>query len=747
MRSSLSRNVCRQLLACHGLSAPASALSASSHASLRSTRPRRALVRHPSRRTFINNLLKKPPREVQNAGFEPGFGTFVEFRAHSIEGLKLPEREELVSAFRAFFDYKLNHRKPMNPTQAFCARLVLEHLQLDRTHEPALTTKDLANALTVLNIPLRKEKTGNLAKFASAVYDEIRRAKFPSGKASNNERYTELCSEEMERYISVLTRHGASGDAARVLSDYKDLTSRFNLSRPNQFSTLHMLVLRGFTRERNTAVKKYAEDLEAAGFAYYPELHEIMTIFYAGLGEDEEKELRRWFEKPVAGGKMARPEAYMALVKFSAKAESQPEWVKRSLQELCDTNPPKAWWDVVLKWAVYQGKDIGQIKHMINVIAELNAKDESVRADIFTINGLIGAAIENKNALLVERINALASEMGLRPTARTYSLLLQARIAGQDASGAASAFEDVVHSGPLYPGSDTIDILNQYIRYLCSGTTEFKRIVEVLSLVERQGGELDPETVVAACLNFLKNDKSLEVIDTLGLHLKQFSMEDRQVVQEDLRKYCLDKQVSTARAWDCYNLLRQFFPEISRAERVQLMQGLFDRKRADMATQIFGHMRAHPDDDIRPDLEAYVACLEGLGAYPDLESLQMVHNMFKMDTKIQPNTKLFNAFMIAYTGCGEPRKAFDFWLQIANSSEGPTYASLGLVFRTCQSLPYGYEKAKAIWDKMNRLEVDVPLDVYDAFTLMMAGQGQLDDVKNLLISRHTDYGVEPAWTL
>lgn len=753
MRSSLSHNVCRQLVACHGLSAPISALSISSHASLRPVRRPRPVFRHSTRRTFLSKLFNNAPREVKDVGFEPGFESFVEFQTRVVEGVKLPDREELVKAFRIFFNNKLNHKRPVNHTEAFHACLVLEHFSKGEPGEPTLLVQDCRIALSaLLGRWKRRQNADDIIKLASMLYGQLRIASFPdtasTGKEDHDQhRFEELCSGDMKLYINVLTEHGASQDAAKVLAGFKDLTHRFFLDKPNRLSELHLMVLLSLAKERNPAVKSYAKDLEATGFKYYPEFHEALTTFCASAEQGSAEKLRRWFEKPIADEQMARPGAYLALIKYSAATGARPVWLIKAIQNLCDLNPPKAWWDVILQWAVYQGKDINQIKHMINVMVQLNEHDESTRADISTINGLIAAALDTKNILLTERIYALTSELGLRPNTKTQTLLLQARIAGRDTVGAASAFDEILQSSPLVPGSEAEDVINQYVRYLCFEISDSKVILNVLSQIERRRGELDPDTVVVVCSNFLKNDKAIDVIDTLGLHLKKFSREDRRIVQISLQEYCLDKGASTARAWDCYNLLRQFFPEMDRKERVRLMNSFFDRKRADMATQVFGHMRAHPNDEIRPDLEAYVACFEGLGACPDEESLQMVHNMLKTDARIQPNTRLYNALMLAYAADEQPRKAYGFFQLIANSTEGPSYASLEIVFRACGIMSDGYERAKAIWDKIQRLEIEVPLDVFDAYILMMAGQGRMEDIKSLLNMRTADYGVPPTPTL
>lgn len=690
------------------------------------------------------NLFKKPPREVKEGGFEPGFGTFVEFRARSVENTQLPPREELIEAFRTFFDYKVSRKKPLNPTQAFCVRLVLEHLNHTDVG-PSLTKEDLQKALYAVSLPPERGSAREHVQFANKAYHQLNVVKYSGQPVDERDRVEELNSADLERYIMVLVRQKATKTAMDTLLSFQDLYPLFDPEGANQLNILRYLVLKGLAKDGDeTGLRKYANKLLESGHVYSADFHGTMTSFYGDLDTDGEGGLREWFEKPIHDNTRPSPEAYMALVKFSARTRSEPDWLKKALQELCDSNPPKAWWDVILRWAVYQGKDINHIRRMIDVMIQTNEQDDSIRPDTRTINGLLSAAIEHGNPLFAERINSLALELGLRPNAATYSLLLEARTAGEDAVGSASAFDDLIHCKPL--AGHATKAINKYITKICSATPlDYDQVLTVLSNVERREVELEPDTVVALCLMFLKNDKAHEVIDTLSLHISQFSMEDRQVVLDSLLNYCLDRSVSTARAWDCYNLLRQFFPETSREERVALMESFFDRKRADMACYIFGHMRAHANDDMRPDLATYVACLEGLGACPDADSVQMIHNMFKMDTKIQPTTKLYNAFMIAYTACDDPSQAFDFWREISMSTEGPSYHSLNIVFRVCQVMPYGDEKAKIIWDKMHRMEIEIPIYVYCSYMVMNAGQGHLDEVKALLIGMKAEYGKEPDW--
>lgn len=784
MRSSLSsRNVCRRLLVSHGLSSPASALVGLTYtSSLRPARHRRALVQPPSYRTFLNFLRQKPPREIKTVGYEPGFSKFIEFRNNTLNSVKPPSREDLLQAVRAFFNHKLLVKRSVNETQAFLARLVIQYLHSNRPGlseasqsstgperkawlaQPMLSRDDLQKVLRALTIYHRQGKSEDVATLATVVYNELKALNISlSGRKGVEHKLSEMRSDDLHRLVTILTHHNQTNQAVDIISEFKHLVvnpanprSKDDEARRNVLFALHLLVLQGYGRERNhSRLKEYAKMLCSAGFPYTPDFSMSMTHAFASMGKDGEEELREWFEKPVGNGKSSKdrmlsnipsPKAYMDLVSYSSRTGRQPDWLKTALQDLCDLNPPKRWWDVILKWAVCQGKDIGHIRKMIDVMAQVNPEDESVRADIFTFNGMLRVAIANKQYFLAERINSLASELGLRPNAETYVSLLKARIAGQDSIGAASAFQDIMHTGSISPSSDTNKAVNLYIRYLCS-TSDSPNVIENLSRVEAQHGDLEPETVGEVCLKFLRDDETMEAVDTLGLHLSQFSLDERRIVRSELVRYCLDMTISTARAWDAYSLVQHYLAETNKDERTQLMEAFFSRKRPDMACRIFGHMRAHPNDDIRPDLDTYVICLENFSAFPDSDSLTMVHNMFKMDALIQPSTRLYNAFIIAYTGCDQPRKALEFWQQVANSKDGPTYKSLELVFRACQKLPYGYDRAKTIWDKMHNLEVDVPAHVYDAYTLMVAGQAQLDKAKSMLLARHTEYAEEPAQIL
>jgi hypothetical protein len=117
--------------------------------------------------------------------------------------------------------------------------------------------------------------------------------------------------------------------------------------------------------------------------------------------------------------------------------------------------------------------------------------------------------------------------------------------------------------------------------------------------------------------------------------------------------------------------------------------------------------------------------------------------MMKMDSSIEPSTRLYNALMLAYTACDEAYRALNFWTDITNSIEGPTYNSIEIVFRACEKKPFGDKPAREIWNKMRRMEIEVTPEVFSAYVGALAGQALLTEVKTLIEGIESDVGFGP----
>lgn len=657
-----------------------------------------------------------------------------------------------MDAFRQLFQHKLEFGAPVNSTQALqCYRLFTYLIENKADEEgPGLSVAELTAARDALLL-VPKDNLKNHLDFSRALYHEIVRQRQLESQFGVPEEEPEVtdplartpADDDFRSYIAALTRYGASTEAAAALHKHWDqLVAQSRIHKGAK--QLWITVLKGLAREgKEEELLELARIAEERGIQYRPHFQEVMTTFFAS--QDRIQETRFWFERDT-GNRWPTTQTYAAIIKFSRRTGLQ-DWVSEAFKALIDHNPRKAHWDVIFQWAVFcRDEGVEGVKHMIDIMVKNNPENESARPDIDTINGLIRTAMEKNDPYLAERFLALASELGISPNSATYILQMDYRIDAKDLSGAKAAYQDILRTE--IQDDEDLAVINKYIRALCGLERPLlKSIHETMANLEHRLVTLDPETVVALCMAFLKNDDQYDVIDTLAVHVFHYSSEQREQIRSAFVEFILEEKNSTSRVWDAYQLLMQFFPETTRECRVKVMGAFFDRKRADMATGVFMHMKEHVNRDFRPTVDEYVVMLEGLGQVPDEASLESVHNMLKIDTNVQSCTKLSNALMIALGACGRSLRALDIWHDISRSAEGPSYASLEIIFAVLEKKPFGDEDAKAIWRSMERMELEIPPSVFAAYCGSLAGNGRLDEVKSLIKGMSRTVGYDPDYMM
>jgi hypothetical protein len=717
-------------------------------------------------------MLKEPD-------LEPGYDVLLHYRSLETENARPPAREDLLKGWRQFIQYKRkNHHIALNPTQAFLTLRLLHHLVATSPEKEGqgedLSFSDLRAALWVTVTKPPKGTTEYHLELARLLHEEIeRRTQHMRELGIDEEVIKEAVggkeTGDLELFLMALTQYGASLEAAEHLARFKAGLAKGDTKLFGRVRVFWTLVLRGLAKEgREEELLAEWEKAQEANVEYMPPVHEVMTTFYAT--RDRVEETKQWFEKPVHANWLRSPKVYMEVVRFALR-NGESEWLQPIFQDLINSNPPKEWWDVIFQWAVLvMDKGVEDIKQMMQIMSGQAGGKESkgVRPDAATIDALIKAAIEKQNPYLAERFLSLGAELQIPRRASTYILQMDYRLDAKDFSGVQAIYDKLLNGEVSVSQDEDLPVLNKYLRALCAAPEpDLGRILDVTADLEQRHATLEPETVVALCMIFLRNDNQYDVIDTLSLHTVSYSLEERAQVRRAFVEYCLDRRVSTARVWDCYSLLRQFFPETEPDERVRLMDAFFARNRPDMACYIFGHMRAQGNLSQRPTADMYVRCLEGLGRHPeetgagsgglsmgvggggggDAEgesSLRMVHNMLKMDATVQMDTRLYNALMIAYAACGEPDVAVEFWRDITESAEGPSYASLAIVFWACELLPFGDRTARGVWQKIQRMDLEVPPDVFWAYCGAIAGSGHLEEVIRLIRGMDASVGYGPG---
>ena len=705
-------------------------------------------VSRPCRRTFFG-IFKEAPRRIRTPEWEPGWPLVIAWRSRVLEDLRPPPREELVDAFRKLFEYKLEHKIPVNSTQALQCLRLFKYLVENKEDEegPGLSITELTAARRALLLPPSSSAEHHL-ELARQLYREVQRQRqleaehgmpeteeVDDGRNGTRETPADV---DFRCYFMALTLYGASTEAAALLNEHwRKITDEGRIYKGAK--KLWIMLFQGLALEgKETELLEQARIAEDYDIRYRPHFQEVMTKFFAT--RDRVDETKYWFERDTEK-RWPRVATYSEVMRFAVR-NGQEEWVGEHFRRLIDSNPRKGYWDIILQWAVLcRGEGVEGVRHMLGIMAQNNTESESIRPDIDSINGLIRIAIEKNDQYLAERFMALASELGILPNPTTYILQMDYRIDANDLSGARAAYQEMQRTEVEH--DEDIPVINKYIRALCAAQRPLHHnIHDVTSDLEHRIVTLDPETVVALCLTFLKNDDQYEVIDTLAVHVFHYNSEQRDQVRDAFQGFILDRRNSTSRVWDAYQLLKQFFPETPRENRARLMGSFFDRRRADMAISVFVHMREHTNADVRPTADEYVHALEGLARCPDPESLDTLHNMLKLDTNIQPSTRLYNALMLAFGACGRTRRALDFWHEVAHSREGPSYESLEIIFAVLEKRPFGDEDAKKIWRNVERMELDVPPAVFASYCGALAGSGRLDDLKKLLqgMVRSVGYG-------
>ncbi|POR34671.1 Complex I intermediate-associated protein 84, mitochondrial [Tolypocladium paradoxum] len=737
MRANLARHG-RRLLVCR-----ASAPSCAAYANPARRRPiTRPVARKDFQRTFFNALFQKPPREVRQPEYEPGWMQIMVWRSRMLDSLRPPPRRELMEAWKKLMQSKLKRRVPLNSTQALQCRRLLEYLAEPSNPEQQVkpfSSADLSMARQVLLDIEPQERGQNYLDLAKALH-----AVWSSGNFAGKTRSPEL---QWSYLVKSLCRYGGSLEATQMLySKWSDPSYAAYLDKEDR---LVEAVARGLATEgRETELVELVEYAGQHGVPYDAGTQAVMVVYFAE--RDRVPETQHWLSKRITQS-YSQVEVYRAIASFAMRNGLQ-DWALPVFLELGQSQPKKKYWDVLSQAILLVGKGLDEVDIMMSHMVDRNG---ALSPDIHTLNGLLRVAAETKDATLGEEVLALGAAKGLAPNGETYLILLQMRLATGNVAGAQAAYEQVRYLEPWNNESrprlfgEYRGLLNQYLVFLSrQSPPDFKLILALLEAVEEEQILLDPETVASLCLRFLANDQHFEVMDILSVHSFLYSEAQREVVQNAFIAFCLDRHTSTSRAWAGYQLLHQFFQDTSFERRSRLMAAFFDRKRPDMASHVFGHMRQHRNKSYHPKMDTYIRCLEGFARYPDPEGLGMVHNMLKMDTTIQPTTKLYTAMMLAYTACDKPLAALDFWNEITQSRDGPTYASLEAVFWTLERKPGGYRKAREIWERIERMDLELPPAVYNAYIGAVAGSGNEKEVRSLIMNMASFVGAEPdAMTL
>ena len=288
--------------------------------------------------------------------------------------------------------------------------------------------------------------------------------------------------------------------------------------------------------------------------------------------------------------------------------------------------------------------------------------------------------------------------------------------------------------------------LNRYVVSLCrSNKPDRDQIMRVVDHLLDRSADLEAETLASLCQFFLHRDDLEEITGLLRYRSELVPDADRAQISQVFQKFILNPAILDQRAYNAYDLFRRAFSETPVPARLALMQSFFTRKRPDLACLVFGHMRQRDRADQRPDALAYAKAFEGIAAARDVDGMQMIYNMLKLDLLVDPETRIRNAMMHAYTQTYQPWSAIvdSFW-KIMDSRSGPTMSTFILALRACETwVPYGALEARNVMALVQRYDVEVTKELYDAYIGALAGQSEFENTIELIEEMERDTGFTP----
>ena len=731
MRSQLTRHVFRQIIRnepiCHK-HCPGAALGRRSWINCKT----KNLPRIASRSFF--GFSRKTPRESKEPNFDPGFESLVELSNLLSMDVRPPSTSDISKALKQFFTSKRKRGKAVEELQAQYAIGAFQYVHSDAAREEgsSFSYADLQVALEALVASQNHDQHQYRVLLAEIIFSEISRLR---EKGLGREDVREYIADILFPYILIMTQCGRTAQARRVVREFWE-----TFEEKDNHGLWHQL-LRGFAKERNEEeTEQTIEIMRQSGVPFDSKAHH--SIFMSCRDHNDFALTKKWYLYPTDNGRPARLRTDLDMVKMCI-VHKEFDFGQPIVTKLLTGEPTKQVWDLTFQWAAARGKGVDEIERMMNVMVRTNEENGSdARPDIDTINSLIELANSLNDPYTAERYFALGQKWQISPDAQTYLLQFDYRLKVKDLDGARHVYKQL--QAHEVPDNRDIPLINNLILALCrTDPPDYAVIMSYVEDLTERSASFSPQVIAALSLLHLSRDELHDVIDILQTHAYHYELSDRALIRDTLAGYVFDRSNSTARVWDAYTIMRHVFTETPTPTRLKLMHEFFERGRPDMATHVFGHMRQFPMLEGRPDAAAYAKCFEGIAQLADEASLETVHNMLRLDSNVEPDTKLRNALMLAYSACKMSARALEFWDDILYSREGPTYNSIRIALRVCENVSQGDKTARDIWTRLKRFNIEVGKDIYDSYVAALAGQGLLREARQLLQGMEAEIGSKP----
>ncbi|KAH7410250.1 hypothetical protein DE146DRAFT_343320 [Phaeosphaeria sp. MPI-PUGE-AT-0046c] len=745
MSSHLTRLVFRSIIADQPLTYRGCRLRAARpHIVARRTRG----IPHVQRRTFMD--LFKQRRKAKPMEMPAGLLVMSEV-SHSLDtGVRPPQPKAVTEALKTFFTQRKGAFEQFHVTKA----LISFQYLLDNPREdgqPWLSAQELLADIygPLLHIAHRPESDMDThIKFGKLLLDECSRQL--DGSPADESKVPQPAHDLFLKRIQLLSAFGGAVEARDLAARASESHSDLSVEQLQVQRDVWGMVLNGLSQEEGVEEMRKATDLiQSLSIPVTAKMqHSLVTFF---CGRKELQDAKFWYDYPLVngfgkkGGKPT-PRTYAVLLKACAMSGDLSFGHELVASLLKTEMPEKGAWDAVFLWSAAIGKGVDEVDRMMNVMIRRNDEArqknpaiELIRPDIETLNALVELAISRQDPYSAERYIALGEKRGIIPDEKTYAMQIQYRVSVKDLDGARAAYYNL--QGEFSGAEQSVKAVNSLIRALCENQQHhFDEMMVMVDDLHERKAHFAPQTIAALCVLHLRRGEAHDAIDLLQVHAHQYSPEQRAHIQKGLLSFTLDPGTSTAEAWESYQVMRRVFSETPREDRLKVMDEFFSRKRSDMACHVFFHMRNHVTPELCANRDVYVAAFAGFARCADAESLELAHNQLKLDFSVDLDTRLRNALMLAYGSTDQSTKALRFWREICESKEGPSYNSIAIAFRACESMHHGYGHARSIWKRLKEQDVEIDKTIWKAYMCAMASNFQHDEAQAMIETVEEEYG-------
>ncbi|KAL9579929.1 MAG: hypothetical protein Q9212_004801 [Teloschistes hypoglaucus] len=699
----------------------------------------------PSRTLF--GFASDQVRKQKPPNYSMGVQDMIQLSQALVKHERPPPKEKLVKAFTSvIMEKSAKHATPMEDSEITLVMATFQYLQKTQgaDDELGLTLEEMVYTMYLLvNGGLeRSAEAPNLVAFAKLLGHEINRREEAEGQYK---------ARGLNMLAEILASRNRPQEAHDILDTLwsKDPT----LVKAQQWTNLLLGFAKAGDQEQMVRVIDLMKDRDAP---FSSEIHQLLLQFYWNSARDIDM-MMKWYDFGINRGLVPTRRAQAAVLRACSYTNNL-EWGEPVMRSYLDKAPNtererNEAWILILQWAAAKGKGFEELKQLLGVLVQ-KAKSQGIDAqpDIKIINGLVAMATFRKDAYAAERYLALGRQWGVEADQSTLVLQLEYRLESGDLDGAHIAYDELKgywsaadeHPSHALRKERELRLVNRLVTGLCKRKpVNYSLVMGIINDLDDRMARLSPDAVSALALVHLQRAELHELVDLLNTQVHRFSPEHRAVVCNTLAEYCLDPSVLTSKIWDAYNILRRTFPELGMQQRNKMMTAFFDRGRSDMATHVFGHMRHLDMPGMRPAIDSYVLCFEGIAKARDGESLKMMHNMLILDNTVEPDTRLYNALMLAYWGCNAWSQSLVYWDNIVHSREGPTYDSIQIALKVCEDARFGERHAKDIWDRLKRFEIPLTKEIYAAYVGALAGRSLFNECVELINNAERDASYTP----